>query len=1360
MSDVKQQAGPGWEDAVAVVGMAGRFPGAATVEEFWANLRAGVESIEFFSAEEMEAEGAPPEAVRDPRYVRAHGTVERAEWFDAAFFGFSPREAEIMDPQVRLFLEVAWEALERAGYDAERVEVPVGVFGGGTMNHYLTYAVQSDPSVMARAGGLQAGILNHNFIATWTSYKLGLRGPSVNLQTACSTSLVAIHLAVQSLLAGECGMALAGGASIQVPQKRGYPWEEGGILSPDGHCRAFDAEAAGTVDGSGVGVVVLKRMEDALADGDVVHAVIRASAVNNDGSLKAGFTAPSVQGQAAVISEALALSRVDPDTIGYVECHGTATPLGDPIEATALTQAYRARTERTGFCALGGVKTNIGHLDVAAGVAGFIKAAQSLKHGEIPPSLHFRAPNPEIDFAASPFFVNAALRPWETAGHPRRAGVSSFGIGGTNAHVILEEAPAPEPAAPGRPVHVLALSARTATALERATAALADWLEAHPDAPLADAAYTLQVGRRAFRHRRVLLARDAADALAALREPGTPRALTHSGEPGARPVAMVFPGGGGPAAGACREAYEAEPAFREALDACAEFLLPRLGADVRTPLLAAGGSPAPAGIAAGECALFAAEYAAARLWAAWGVKPEAVTGEGTGELVAACVAGILSLEDALAFALARARLLEARAAGAAPDAEMRALVQQIRAQAVSAPSVPCLSAAVGGPVTAEAARDPKHWLALLAEPARADDALRALVAGTERVVVEAGPGRGTADRLAALGEPERPVLPSLPGADVPGAAAELQAGALAFLWAAGVRVDWAAYHAGWNRRRVELPTYPFERQFYWLGAKPGTAPARPAPQVRAAAPPPAAEEVHDRPQLQVDFVAPRTELEERIAGAWRDLFGVREVGVYDSFYELGGTSLMAPRLVFALRERLQAEVPLDALYDAPTIADLAALLGDGGPADGAAAPAAAEPDLWAEVALDPEIRPRGPARAGEPRAVLLTGATGFLGAYLLHELMERTAARVHCLVRADDPAAGVERVRRKLDSYGLWSEAYRARIEIVPGDLAQPRLGLQPDAFAALADAVDAVYHNGAQVNHTFPYAALRAANVGGTQEVLRLACTGAAKPVHFLSSIAVYSPPAPGEPVVDVHYEADPVDEWRRLPGYAQSKWVAEHVVRLAGGRGLPVSIYRPGIITGDSRSGICSTHDFIWRFTRANVLMEQVAMLDGGTDVAPIDYVAAAIVELSRRPESAGRTFNLTHPDIVRWSDLWESARRFGYRLDPVTLRRWHERMLAEAAADEDHPLRPFLGNFPALPPEDPAVDENVVLEMPAPRFDCAAVLAGLEGTGVACPPVDDRLLHRYFEHFVGIGFLPAPPAGWTAAETDPLAGAAAAR
>ncbi|HEX2189075.1 MAG TPA: thioester reductase domain-containing protein, partial [Longimicrobiaceae bacterium] len=585
--------------------------------------------------------------------------------------------------------------------------------------------------------------------------------------------------------------------------------------------------------------------------------------------------------------------------------------------------------------------------------------------------------------------------------------------------------------------------------------------------------------------------------------------------------------------------------------------------------------------------------------------------------------------------------------------------------------------------------------------------------------------------------------------------------ALAFLWAAGARVDWAGYHRGWGRRRVELPTYPFEQKFFWLGGAPKRAgAARPAAPVPAAAPEPA-EETNDRPQLQVEYVAPRTELEERIASAWREVFGVREVGVHDGFYDLGGTSLMAPKLVFRLRDRLGMDVPLNALYEAPTVAELAELLG-GERADGAAPVPAAEPDLWDEVTLDPEIVPGGPVRAGEPREVLLTGATGFLGAYLLHQLLQRTAARVHCLVRAAGPVSGVERIRRKLDSYGLWSEAYRARIAAVPGDLAQPLLGLAPEEFAALAERLDAVYHNGAQVNHTFPYAALRAANVGGTQEVLRLACTGPTKPVHFLSSIAVYAPPAPGRPVPEAHLEDDPVDEWRPLPGYARSKWVAEHVVRLAAARGLPVSIYRPGIVTGDSRTGICATHDFIWRFTRACVEMESVPAMDGLSDVAPVDYVSAAIVALSLRPGSAGRTFNLVHPEGVRWSDVWASARRFGYGLEQLPLRRWHERMMADVEADEEHPLRAFVARFPPLPPPRPGEEDEPPAEMPESRFDCAHTLRGLEGTGVACPPADDRLLHRYFEYFVGVGFLPPAPApqeGWAAA-ADPVPGAAAAR
>ncbi|HEX5871014.1 MAG TPA: polyketide synthase, partial [Longimicrobium sp.] len=397
---------------IAVVGMAGRFPGAPGVDALWANLRAGVESIRHFTDEELAAAGVPEPLRTDPAYVPAGGALAEVDLFDAAFFGMTPREAQITDPQQRLFLEVAWEALEHAGYDAARVPGRVGVYAGTSMSSYYLNLL-SRPDVTAAAGGMAVNMGNDkDFLATRAAFKMGLEGPAVVVQTACSTSLVAVHLACQALLGGDCDMALVGGAAVTANQHSGYLYQKGNILSPDGRCRAFDARAGGTVGGSGVAVAALKRLEDALADGDTVHAVILASAINNDGSAKVGFTAPRVEGQAAAIRAAHAAADVDPATITYVEAHGTGTELGDPIEIEALTRAFRAGTDRAGFCAIGSIKTNIGHLDVAAGIAGLIKTTLALRTGEIPPSLHFTRPNPQIDFASSPFFVNTTLARW------------------------------------------------------------------------------------------------------------------------------------------------------------------------------------------------------------------------------------------------------------------------------------------------------------------------------------------------------------------------------------------------------------------------------------------------------------------------------------------------------------------------------------------------------------------------------------------------------------------------------------------------------------------------------------------------------------------------------------------------------------------------------------------------------------------------------------------------------------------------------------------------------------------------------------------------------------------------------------
>jgi amino acid adenylation domain-containing protein/non-ribosomal peptide synthase protein (TIGR01720 family) len=675
-------AAPSGSLDVAIVGMAGRFPGARDLDQFWANLRDGREGISFFSAAELAAAGVDPALAASPGYVPAAGVLADADLFDAPFFGFTPREAAITDPQHRIFLECAWEALESAGYDPARCDVPVGVFAGASMNSYLANLVAS-PEVVRAGSALQTMLGNDkDFVPTRVSYKLDLRGPSVAVQTACSSSLVAVHLACQSLLRGECGMALAGGVSVAVPQVAGYVYEEGDILSPDGHCRAFDAAGRGTVTGSGAGVVVLKRLGDALRDRDTIAAVIRASAINNDGGLKMGFTAPSEEGQAAVIREALAKAGVAPETVSYVEAHGTATALGDPVEVAALTRAFRARTDRRGFCALGSVKTNIGHLDAAAGVAGLIKTALALRHGALPPSLHFAAPNPHIDFAASPFYVNRELRPWPRGATPRRAGVSSFGMGGTNAHLIVEEpppacgeeeAPPPAPAAAGEPApaptRLLVLSARSAPALAQAAARLGSYLRQPGAADLADIAYTLQVGRHAFDHRLVAAGRDAAEAARALA--GGDAALLARGTAGGRrrPLAFLFPGQGAQAAGMGREIYRREPRFREEIDRCAELAAPLLGSDLRELLYPAPERQAAAAAALrrtalAQPALFAVEIALARLWMSWGVEPEALIGHSLGELVAACLAGVFTLEAAVLLVVRRAALMEGLPAGA------------------------------------------------------------------------------------------------------------------------------------------------------------------------------------------------------------------------------------------------------------------------------------------------------------------------------------------------------------------------------------------------------------------------------------------------------------------------------------------------------------------------------------------------------------------------------------------------------------------------------------------------------------------------------------------------------------------------
>ncbi len=669
MTEHRQGSSAARED-IAIVGMAVNVPGADTIAAFWDNLRGGISSIRKLSEEELLAAGESRENIARKNYVPAAADLRGYETFDAEFFGFSPKDAAILDPQHRKFLEVAWEAMEQSGNVPENVPGPIGVYAGCGMGSYFYFNICSNPDLVDDVGMF---LLRHtgndkDFLSTRVSHVFDLRGPSVNLQTACSTSLVAIHYAAAALRSGEVDMALAGGVTIELPQGRGYIFKENEILSPDGECHAFDHRAQGTVFGSGAGCVALKRLSDAVADGDHIWAVIKGSAINNDGAAKAGYLAPSVDGQADAIGKALAASGVPAEQIELIECHGTGTYLGDPIEVAALTEAYRAQTDKVDFARIGSVKTNIGHLDTAAGVAGLVKASLALHHEAMPPSLGYEAPNPAIGFEGSPFSVNAALTPWPRRDDPRHAAINALGVGGTNAHAVLAEAPVRTPSEESDfPFQVLCLSARSKVALEANTAALAAHLRSTPQIDLADVAHTLKNGRRGFERRRVVVAETAAEAADLLEAGDTRRVFTHTRLGEAPGVVFMFPGGGAQYPGMARDLYETEPAFAEAMDRGLDHLAPQLDYDIRALWL-----PEEDGTQAAEAfrkpsvqlpLIAIVEYALAQLWMSWGVKPAAMVGHSMGENVAACLAGVMSFENLIDLVLLRGRLFDTVPAG-------------------------------------------------------------------------------------------------------------------------------------------------------------------------------------------------------------------------------------------------------------------------------------------------------------------------------------------------------------------------------------------------------------------------------------------------------------------------------------------------------------------------------------------------------------------------------------------------------------------------------------------------------------------------------------------------------------------------
>src|SRR6267378_2707325 len=911
---------------IAIVGMSCRLPGAQNLDEFWRNLAGGIESITRFSDQEILESGVLTSYLSNPSYVKAGPILEEPGGFDAGFFGYSPMEAKTMDPQHRILLELAHEALEHAGYDPDRCQGRIGVFTGAALNTYFMnvglnrrMAEEYIPTLIGN---------DKDFLSTRISYKLNLKGPSITVQTACSTSLVAVHLARQSLLSGETDMALAGAISVRVPHRAGYFYDSGGVVSPDGHVRAFDAKANGTVFGSGGGILVLKRLADALSDGDSIRAVIRGSAVNNDGSEKAGYTAPSVNAQAEAVVEALANAGVEADSISYIEAHGSGTPVGDPIEVRALTKAFRANSQRSGYCAIGSVKTNVGHLDAAAGVAGVIKTVLALEHRQLPPSLHFTQANPEIDFPSTPFYVNTHLREWASDG-PRRAGVMSTGMGGTNAHIVLEEAPQLAASKDARPPHLLILSAKTETALDQVTHRLREFLDSNHSVNMNDVAYTLRIGRKAFTHRRCLVCADREDAIAALGQEGSKRVLSSRTDESRRPVIFLLPGMGDHYVGMAHELYETWDVFRQEVDRCSQILEPHLGIDIRSILYPNGQSWKKQGKSKGidlkkmlgpktdawqdqdarklnqtlfaQPALFTIEYAMTRLWQSLGITPDAIVGHSMGEYVAACLAGVLSLEDALRLIAVRAKLVNELPQGAmlavmlsehellplfpeslsislingpslcvvagpvAAVAEfetmlnekgiicrhvqnahafhsrmldpiVKAFEAEVRRVQLNEPTIPYISNVTGTWITRDEATNPAYWARHANHTARFSDALHELWQFKNPVLLEAGPGRTLS--VLVMQHPDRqdggdPVTVSSirhhyeNQSDV-----EVLWHGIGKLWLSGAEIKWDTVQSGGRRRRVPLPTYPFERDHYWIEAKSGSSknPQEPDPR--------------------------------------------------------------------------------------------------------------------------------------------------------------------------------------------------------------------------------------------------------------------------------------------------------------------------------------------------------------------------------------------------------------------------------------------------------------------------------------------------------------------------------------------------
>ncbi len=865
-------------DDIAIIAMVCRFPDANDIDSFWHNLKNGVESVRSLSNDTISGGGLDQFVAENPSFVYAEATLDRdlLKGFDAPFFGMSPKEARIMDPQHRLFLESCWELFEASGYCTEHYDGRVGVFGSAG---YSGYIENFSMELMQQVGIFQTQLANDkDFLATRVAYKMGFTGPAINVNTLCSSSAVGVHLAREALLNFQIDYAIAGGVNISVADKGTSYYHEGGIGADEGHCRAYDENASGTVAGNGLGIIALKRLDDALADGDYIHGVLKGTAVNNDGSEKASYTAPSPEGQAECIAEALSIADVDPRTIEFIDGHGTGTYIGDPIEIAALTKAYRQHTDDKQFCGIGSVKTNIGHLVTAGGMASLIKAVLALEHQQMPPSLNFERENSKIDFANSPFYVNHSLKDWPQAGHPRRAAISSFGIGGTNVHMIFEQAPESEPlpSNDGFSPELVVLSAKTDTALSAMKQNLLAHIEQHPDINLADLAYTLKVGRMAFEHKFIAVCHDLNELKAALS--GGENARHHIQKRTERPVCFTFSGQGSQYPQMAQQLYQQNEQFSATLDECFALLA---GHNIELKSVLFGSAEQQlTDTKYAQLALFVVEYALQKLWHSFGIVPDCMIGHSIGEYVAACVSGVFSLEDALYIVARRGELMAKQPAGAmlsvalseqqlselmpqnldlaavngpnacvvagsseAIESFAHTLEQQgigktllktshafhsrmmegalsefaeaFAAVELGAPQIEFISNVTGDWITPEQAGDVNYWVSQLRSPVRFFDGVTK-VAERGALLIEVGPGKSLTTLAQRAGVDKALLTHSLPGVDAQGQDMRQLQQAIGECWLAGVMPNWRDMYQQQSRKRLRLPTYAFDRTPHWV----------------------------------------------------------------------------------------------------------------------------------------------------------------------------------------------------------------------------------------------------------------------------------------------------------------------------------------------------------------------------------------------------------------------------------------------------------------------------------------------------------------------------------------------------------------